>query len=301
MVTLPLLEVPIVDYGDDEAAMVRYRREGEARAAALGNRGPIRFDDDGRLDPAILDAYEAHGFYVFEGVLGQDELDDIERDVADMLDRAPVTKGADVDRHGRPGARRPTARPATSCWVQPLSDPVGRHRRRQRPPPDQDDRAGAARGGARARGAAHPRLAAVLRGLPARVRPPAAAGRRRGRQRRRLHAVQRGGLDQAGRASAARWPGTRTAGRTGTAPTSTTAPTASTSWPSCTAARRPTGCGSCPARTAGARPTSRRWSPRPARIACPTPCRSCAARRRGDHQPPGRARLVRQHQPRRRG
>ena len=33
-----------------------------------------------------LDAYWRAGFYIFEGVLGQEELDDIERDVADMLD-----------------------------------------------------------------------------------------------------------------------------------------------------------------------------------------------------------------------
>ena len=48
---LPLLEVPIVDYGDDEPAMVRYREEGEARARALDNRGPIRFDADGQPRP----------------------------------------------------------------------------------------------------------------------------------------------------------------------------------------------------------------------------------------------------------
>jgi hypothetical protein len=121
---LPLLEVPIVDYGEAEADMVRYRLEGEARAEALGNRGPIRFDADGRLDRAILDAYEEHGFYVFTGVLGPDELDDIERDVIDMLDRAPVTKGADVDRHGRP-ALGSDGRSQNVLWVRPLSDPWG--------------------------------------------------------------------------------------------------------------------------------------------------------------------------------
>ena len=80
MARLPLVQVPIVDYGADEAAMVRYRREGEERAMALGNRGPVRYDGDGRVHPDILAAYERCGFYVFEGVLGQEELDDIERD-----------------------------------------------------------------------------------------------------------------------------------------------------------------------------------------------------------------------------
>ena len=34
---------PAVDYGPEEAAMQAYLRQGERRAYALGNRGPIRF------------------------------------------------------------------------------------------------------------------------------------------------------------------------------------------------------------------------------------------------------------------
>jgi hypothetical protein len=45
------------DYGAEEAAMQAYIREGEKRAAALGNRGPIRFTDRGDLHPDIVDAY----------------------------------------------------------------------------------------------------------------------------------------------------------------------------------------------------------------------------------------------------
>lgn len=124
MANLPLLEVPIVDYGPDEAAMVAYRRAGEERAGALGNRGPIRFDTEGNLDPAILDAYWRTGFYIFTDVLAADELADIERDVADIIERAPVTKDATIDRFGRPAL-------GTGCtarnisWVRPLSDPIG--------------------------------------------------------------------------------------------------------------------------------------------------------------------------------
>lgn len=121
---LGLLDVAIGDYGTEEAAMARYRAEGEARAAALGNRGPIRYTADGRLDPALLASYERHGFYVFTGVLSQAELDDIEHDVAAMLDRMPVTKGAELDRHGRPALGSDgTAR--NISWVKPLSDPLG--------------------------------------------------------------------------------------------------------------------------------------------------------------------------------
>ena len=39
----------------------------------------------------ILDAYSRHGFYVFEKVLGEAERADLERDLHDMLERAPST------------------------------------------------------------------------------------------------------------------------------------------------------------------------------------------------------------------
>src|SRR3954462_14596218 len=121
---LPLLEVEIGDYGEAEAAMVHYRRDGEARAAALGNRGPIRFTAEGALDPAIIEAYDRTGFYIFEGVLSRDELEDIERDVIAMLDNAPVTKGAPLDRHGRP-ALGADGRDRRGGGVKPLPAPVG--------------------------------------------------------------------------------------------------------------------------------------------------------------------------------
>ena len=49
--------------------MAAYCREGLRIADEIGNRGPVRFDADGRLHPDILDAYRKHGFYIFEGVL----------------------------------------------------------------------------------------------------------------------------------------------------------------------------------------------------------------------------------------
>ena len=124
MAKLPLAEVPIVDYGADQDAMQRYRREGEERAMQLGNRGPLRFDRNGKLDREIADAYSRCGFYIFEGLLGADELADIERDVVDMLERAPVSKGAPLDRRGRPALSADCKAPNIS-WVKPLSDPLG--------------------------------------------------------------------------------------------------------------------------------------------------------------------------------
>ncbi len=124
MTALALYEAPPVDYGDAEAEMARYREAGTKRALALDNRGPLRFGPDGALDPAILDSYWRRGFYIFEQLLGAEELADIERDLADLLDRAPVAPGAETDRRGRPAFDH--GRKARGLgWVRPLSDPVG--------------------------------------------------------------------------------------------------------------------------------------------------------------------------------
>ena len=112
------------DYGPEQQAMTVYMREGEARAMALGNRGPIRFNADGTLAKDILEAYWRCGFYVFTGVLGAAELADIEADLSDVLERVPVTEGARVDARGRPALAVDCEAP-TLFWARPLSDPFG--------------------------------------------------------------------------------------------------------------------------------------------------------------------------------
>jgi hypothetical protein len=119
----PLAPAP-VDYGPEEAAMQAYLRAGEARAMALGNRGPIRFDADGRIHPDIIEAYWRCGFYVFEGVLQKDELADIEADIQDILARLPRERGAPVDAQGRPALAAENKAP-TLFWARPLGDPMG--------------------------------------------------------------------------------------------------------------------------------------------------------------------------------
>jgi hypothetical protein len=104
--------------------MQAYLREGERRAYALGNRGPIRFTADGRVHPDILDAYWRCGFYVFEGVLRPEELEDIERDLRDILDRLPSEQGSPVDAKGRPALAADCSAP-TLFWSKPLADPFG--------------------------------------------------------------------------------------------------------------------------------------------------------------------------------
>lgn len=112
------------NYGSQQKPMEDYMCAGEQRALALGNRGPIRFNDDGSLAEEILEAYWRCGFYVFTGVLGVDELADIEADIADIVERLPSTKGSTTDTRGRPAIGADCSAP-TLFWARPLSDPFG--------------------------------------------------------------------------------------------------------------------------------------------------------------------------------
>jgi len=109
---------------DYDATMADYVRDGERRARELGNRGPARFDADGRLAADILDAYWEHGFYVFEGVVGTGEVDELRADAQEMVERAPVRRGAKLDAQGRPAHGRDLA-VEPYLMIKPLSDPWG--------------------------------------------------------------------------------------------------------------------------------------------------------------------------------
>ncbi len=106
------------------AALADYMREGEERGRALGNRGPVRLKRGATLADDILEAYWQHGFYVFKDVIGEGELAELRADMAELLDRAPVGRDAEVDGHGRPALGGEFKRP-TFSFVRPLSDPVG--------------------------------------------------------------------------------------------------------------------------------------------------------------------------------
>ncbi|MXY58568.1 MAG: phytanoyl-CoA dioxygenase family protein [Gammaproteobacteria bacterium] len=106
------------------AAMADYIREGERRAEQISNRGPIRFSKGYALAEEILSAYWEHGFYVFENVIDEREIVELRADMARMLERAPVRRGAEVDAAGRPALGIGFKRPAFT-FIRPLSDPVG--------------------------------------------------------------------------------------------------------------------------------------------------------------------------------
>ena len=101
-----------------------YRKDGEERAYALGNRGRIKFQSNGKLDTKILDSYYENGFYVFENVLSNKELAELRGELADLLDHAPTSPDSTVDRYGNPAVGAQFKRPPFQ-FAKPLSDPYG--------------------------------------------------------------------------------------------------------------------------------------------------------------------------------
>jgi len=118
------IDVCASHYGDEASAMKSYLLEGQAKALALPNRGPLKFDEDRNIHSDILNAYSEFGFYILEGVLSEEELDDIKADLANMRENFPVHMGAMVDKHGRPALGADNKAP-TLQWAKPLSDPLG--------------------------------------------------------------------------------------------------------------------------------------------------------------------------------
>lgn len=112
------------DYGVQEQAMQTYLQAGEQRAYALNNRGPIKFARDGQLHPRILSEYSRCGFYIFEQVIGADELRDLRADLTELFSRLPVEQGASVDAQGRPALAIDCTAPSL-FWAKPLADPFG--------------------------------------------------------------------------------------------------------------------------------------------------------------------------------
>ena len=104
--------------------MASYLTAGAARAAAFGNRGPIRFTKDGRLQPEIDEAYRRYGFYVFEDVLATDEVRQLDTELAQLLARVPAPPDSTVDSKRRPASGQARAMPAFA-FGKPLSDPYG--------------------------------------------------------------------------------------------------------------------------------------------------------------------------------
>jgi hypothetical protein len=111
-------------YGDEADAMRAFLLAGHDRAMELDNRGPIAFDDNGKLESHILAAYHKYGFYVFTGVLKADELKDIEDDLEAMKNSFPAGPGEKVTADGAPALGADCTAP-NLIWSKPLGDPLG--------------------------------------------------------------------------------------------------------------------------------------------------------------------------------
>ena len=117
----PALHMSVADH---QTALEAYLDDGERRARALGNRGPLRFDEQGQVHQNILEAYWRESFYVLENVMGAEELDELRQEVDRVLAGAPVEPGATLGASGRPVIGRHFTHP-TFLYAVPLSDPVG--------------------------------------------------------------------------------------------------------------------------------------------------------------------------------
>lgn len=101
-----------------------YFDDGRSRAMSLGNRGPVHFIGDGALHPDIVEAYWRTGFYVFEGLIDHDELDDISTDFDALRRRLPTHRRSELDHDGNP-AFGTDLEARTVIWGNTLADPVG--------------------------------------------------------------------------------------------------------------------------------------------------------------------------------
>lgn len=112
------------NYGADADAMREYLLSGEQQALELDNRGPIRFDENGRLAKDIMAAYSAYGFYIFENVISDVELGDITRDLEALRTTFPAEPGGKLTPAGLP-ALGADSRSLSLAWSKPLGDPLG--------------------------------------------------------------------------------------------------------------------------------------------------------------------------------
>ena len=118
------IEACAARYGEQADAMREYLLAGQAAALALDNRGPIEFDASGKLAQHILEAYSKYGFYVFTGVLSDEECEDIEADMVVLKRSFPTMPDSAVDADGNPALGSDSKTPHL-VWSKPLGDPLG--------------------------------------------------------------------------------------------------------------------------------------------------------------------------------
>ena len=105
-------------------ALTDYLARGEAQARDLPIRGPVRYTSAGSLHADIVDAYTQFGCYIFEGLVGSEEIKRLKSNIKELLDRAPVGRGEPLDAQGEPAYGTEFTVPVYH-FIEPLSDPWG--------------------------------------------------------------------------------------------------------------------------------------------------------------------------------
>ena len=118
------IEACAAHYGAQQDAMKQYLLTGQEQALAIPNRGPIQFDNKGQLAKHIREAYAEYGFYIFENVLEEAELNDIKEELAELRERFPSHPESDVTKSGKPALGADCVAP-NLIWSKPLADPLG--------------------------------------------------------------------------------------------------------------------------------------------------------------------------------
>ena len=62
-------DIMIISVTEHSKRMTTYLKDGIAIASRINNKGPLSLDENGKLHPEILKAYEKYGFYIFENVI----------------------------------------------------------------------------------------------------------------------------------------------------------------------------------------------------------------------------------------
>lgn len=111
-------------YGEHAEQMKSYLLNGQAQAYKMNNRGPIKFDESGALAKDILAAYQQCGFYIFENVLSEAELDDVKADLAQMRSTFSAAPYGKTTADGKPALGADNIAPSL-IWSKSLGDPLG--------------------------------------------------------------------------------------------------------------------------------------------------------------------------------
>jgi len=118
------IEACAAAYGDDGPAMKQYLLAGHDKALKLNNRGALEFDAQGKLAPHILEAYSTYGFYIFENVISELEINDMKADLAQLKENFPALPEQKLSPKGDPAIAANSVGPRL-IFSKPLGDPLG--------------------------------------------------------------------------------------------------------------------------------------------------------------------------------